>query len=135
LLEELPGLRRLAENTQMTGMDRPLQIALIVGVFAIAVVGFEHSKNGRYQYSTNGTTGIIVDTRTGEYWDESGSHWEPRQARITAHSPLVDDRTDADDRSNRFMNCIHDAEAHKTNIKDCANLLPTPAQSSPSPTH
>jgi hypothetical protein len=114
----------------MTGMDRPLQIALIVGVFVLAFVVFEQSKNGRYQYSTNGTTGFIVDTRTGEYWDESGSHWKPREARITAHHPSVDDQTESDDHTNRFMNCVHDAEAHKTDIKDCANLLPTPAQPS-----
>jgi len=119
----------------MTGMDRPLQIALIVGVFALAFVVFEHSEGGRYQYSTNGTTGIIVDTRTGEYWDESGNHFEPRKAHITAHHPSVDDQTASDDRSNNFRNCIHDALAHKTDIKDCTNLLPTPAQSSTSSTH
>jgi hypothetical protein len=124
----------------MIGMDRLLQIALIVGVFALAVVGFEHSKNGRYQYSTNGAKGIVVDTRTGEYWDESGNHFEPRRAHITAHHPSVDDRTASDDHTNRFMDCIHDAEAHKKDIKDCADLLPggsqpaTPAQSSTSAT-
>ena len=114
----------------MTGMDRPLQIALIAGVFALALVMFEHSENGRYQYATNGDTGIIVDTRTGEYWDERGDHIEPRRAHITAHHPSVDDQTATDDHANKFMNCIHDAEGHKTDIKDCTDLLPTPTQSS-----
>jgi hypothetical protein len=113
-------------------MGKPLQIALIVGIFALAFAVFEHSKNGRYQHSSNGTTGLIVDTRTGEYWDEAGSHWEPRKAHITAHHPSVDDQTASDDRANKFMNCIHDAESQKTDIKDCSNWLHTPAQPSTS---
>jgi hypothetical protein len=119
-----------------TAMNRPLQIALIVGVFALAFGVFEHSENGHYQYSTNGDRGVIVDTRTGEYWDERGDHIEPRKAHITAHHPSVDDQTASDDRSNKFLDCIHDAEAHKKDIKDCGDLLPggsqtaTPARSS-----
>jgi hypothetical protein len=112
----------------MAAMDRPLQLALIIGVFALAFVVFERSENGRYQYSTNGSTGIIVDTRTGEYWTEEGNHFEPRQARITAHYPFVDDQSENDDHRNKVRNCVHDAEAHKTNLKDC--FLPAPAQSS-----
>jgi hypothetical protein len=125
-------------------MDRSLQIALIVGVFAVATVLFEYSENGRYQYSPNGSAGIIVDTRTGEYWTEDGSHFEPREARITVHHPAVDDRTASDDRVNKFMDCIHDA-AHKKDARDCLaeqkidvqpgrSQTTAPDQSSKSPT-
>jgi hypothetical protein len=53
-------------------MDKLFRIGLLVGVFAIALGFFQNSQNGRYQYSSNGNVGIIVDTRTGEFWTEQG---------------------------------------------------------------
>jgi hypothetical protein len=119
-------------------MDRLLTIALIIGVFAVAAVLFENSENGRYQYSP----GIIVDTRTGEYWTQDGSHFEPREARITVHQPSVNDQTASDDRHNKFLDCLHTAIDQKKPAKDCvtADLKQdgsqpaTPAQTSTSPT-
>jgi len=111
-------------------MDRLLQIALIVGVFAIAIVLFQYSQNGRYQYSPHGDGGNVVDTRTGEYWDQQGNHFEPREARITVHHPSVDNETESDDRINRFRNCLHDAVAHKKDTKDCTPELDLQAQAS-----
>jgi hypothetical protein len=67
-------------------MDKPFQIGLVVGVFAIAYVLYLNSENGRYQYSG----GMVVDTRTGEFWSEDGTHFEPRSAHITTHHPSVE---------------------------------------------
>jgi hypothetical protein len=104
-------------------MDNASRIGLVVGVFAIAIALFQHSQNGRYQYSTDGTHGIIVDTRTGEYWTEDGSHFEPRIAHITAHHPSVDDQTTGDDKSNEFRECleanIQAIRTHSETRRDC----------------
>ena len=100
-------------------MDRPFKIGLLVGVFAIAAVLFQNSQNGRYLYSTSGNGGVVVDTRTGEFWTEEGTHFEPRSAHITAHHPSVDDETANDDSSNRFKDCLHDAVTHGKSAKDC----------------
>jgi hypothetical protein len=103
----------------MCRLDRSLQIALIVSVLAIAVVLFQRSENGRYQYSPNGNTGTIVDTRSGDYWTADGSHFQPREARITVHHPTVDNQTASDDRTNKFRDCLNDAVAHRKDAKDC----------------
>jgi len=91
------------------------RIGLVISVFAIAIALFQHSQNGRYQYSTDGTHGIIVDTRTGEFWMEDGSHFEPRIAHITARHPSIEDQTASDDKSNRFKECL---EANIRAIRD-----------------
>jgi hypothetical protein len=87
-------------------MDYGFKIGLLVGIFAVAIALFESSSNGRYQYSSNGSRGIVVDTRTGEFWTEDGSHFEPRTARITTHHPSVEDATAQDDRANSLHNCL-----------------------------
>lgn len=87
-------------------MDYGFKIGLLVGIFAVAIALFENSSNGRYQYSSNGSQGIVVDTRTGEFWTEDGSHFEPRTARITTHHPSVEDATAQDDRANSLHNCL-----------------------------
>jgi hypothetical protein len=98
-------------------MENIFRIGLVVGIFAIAIAVFQHSQNGRYQYSTDGTHGIIVDTRTGEFWTEDGSHFEPRIARITARHPSVDDQ------ANKFKECleanIQAIRAHSEARRDC----------------
>ena len=100
-------------------MDKLLQMALVAGVFASAFALFEHSENGRHRCTTDGNHNVIVDTRTGEFWTEDGSHFEPRQARITVHHPAIDNQTANDDGNNKFMDCIHDAVTHNKNAKDC----------------
>ena len=104
-------------------MDNAARIGLVVGVLAIAIALFQHSQNGRYQYSTDGTHGIIVDTRTGEFWKEDGSHFEPRIAHITVHHPSVDNQTASDDKSEKFRECleanIQAARAHSETRRDC----------------
>lgn len=104
-------------------MEDIFRIGLVVGIFAIAIAVFQHSQNGRYQYSTDGTHGIIVDTRTGEFWTEDGSHFEPRIARITARHPSVDDQTASDDKANKFKECleakIQAIRAHSEARRDC----------------
>jgi hypothetical protein len=104
-------------------MDRSFQIALVASVFAIAIVLFKYSENGRYQYSGSADEGIIVDTRSGEYWRWDGSHFEPRAALITFHHPSVDDQTVGDDRSNKFKDCLHDAVTHGKDTKACVAAL------------
>lgn len=86
-------------------MDKPFKIGLVLGVFAVAIALFQGAQNGRHQYSNNGSQ-VIVDTRTGEFWTPDGSHFEPRWARITAHSPSVDDETGRDDRANALNACL-----------------------------
>jgi hypothetical protein len=72
-------------------VDRIYKVALLLGLFAIAIGLFENSRNTRYQYANHGDQGVIVDTRTGEYWTEDGTHFEPREAKITTHSPTMVD--------------------------------------------
>jgi len=96
-------------------MENTFRIGLVVSVFAVAIAVFQFSQNGRYQYSIDGTHGIIVDTRTGEFWTEDGSHFEPRIARITARHPSVDDETASDDKANKFKECL---EANIQAIRD-----------------
>lgn len=103
--------------------NRLLQIALVAGLFAVAFALFKHSENGRYQYTTDGNHSIIVDTRTGEFWTEEGSHFEPREARVTVHLPAIDNQTASDDSSNKFRDCLHDAVTHKRDAKDCVAQL------------
>ena len=99
-------------------MDEPFKIGLLIGVFAIAIVLFQYSQNGRYQYSPNGNVGVIVDTRTGEFWTEEGSHFEPRTGHITTHLPSVDDETGTDERTIKFRNCLQDAVANRKSARD-----------------
>ena len=48
-------------RVQLPSMNRWFQIGILVGIFAIAATLFQQSQNGRYQYSTNGNQGIVVD--------------------------------------------------------------------------
>lgn len=114
-------------------MNRVFQISSILILSAIAALLFQYSQNGHYQFSTNGTSGVIVDTRTGEYWTEDGSHFEPRSAHITAHHPSVDDQTSSDDRSNKFRDCLQDAVAHHKSAKDCLDQKYSSFQGQASP--
>jgi hypothetical protein len=118
-------------------MDQVFKIGLLVGIFATALALFQHSENGRYQYSTSGTQGIVLDTRTGEFWTEDGTHFEPRTAHITARHPSLDDQTASDDRSNRFKECLEAnlqaVRAHSETRRDCVaeqkfDFQPTPQQ-------
>lgn len=102
-------------------MDTIFKVSLLICIFAIAAISVQSAQNGHYQYATNGNTGIIVDTRTGEFWTEDGDHFEPRTAHITAHHPLIDDETANDDRTIRFKDCLHDAVAHRKSAKDCVD--------------
>jgi len=105
--------------TKMNQINRAFKVGLLVGIFTIAVALFQQSGNGRYQYVTKGEEGIVVDTRTGEFWTEAGSHFEPREARITTHVPFVIDQAARDRRMNSYLDCVHDGAA------DClAQLLP-----------
>jgi hypothetical protein len=103
-------------------MNGWFRIGLLLGVLAIAGALFQSSQNGRYQYSTNENHGVVLDTRTGEFWAEDGTHFEPRTARITSHHPLVDDETASDDRTQKFRDClranIQAARSH-TARRDC----------------
>ena len=87
-------------------MENAFKVGVLLGIFAIAVSLFLSSQNGRYQYSINESRGIIVDTRTGQFWTEEGSHFQPRVAQITMHQPLVNDETASDERSQRFHDCL-----------------------------
>jgi hypothetical protein len=87
-------------------MDKGLTIGLVVGLFAVATALFQSAQNGRYQYTTNGSQAVIVDTRTGDFWTEDGSHFEPRMARVTAHHPTIDDQTESDDSAQKFHDCL-----------------------------
>jgi hypothetical protein len=87
-------------------MNKGFKAGLLVGIFTIAIAVFENSQNGRYQYSINGNQGVVMDTRTGDFWTEDGSHFEPRTASITMHTPWIDDSTEGDKRSNSFRLCI-----------------------------
>jgi hypothetical protein len=94
-------------------MDKLFKIGLLVGIFAAAIALFQNSQNGRYRYSANPidpteykTSGVVIDTRTGEYWTEDGTHFEPRTAHITAHRPFVDDETANDDSTKKFHDCL-----------------------------
>jgi hypothetical protein len=103
-------------------MDKTFRIGLLVGIFAAAIALFQNAQNGRYQYSTNGNQGIVVDTRTGEFWVEDGSHFEPRAAHITVHHPMILDETANDDRSQKFQECLQanlQAVRSHTDRRDC----------------
>jgi hypothetical protein len=87
-------------------MEKAFKLGLVIGIFAIAIALFEYSRNARYQYSTHGDQGVVLDTRTGEFWTEDGSHFEPKKARVTLHHPTIDDVTAHDDRANRLNECL-----------------------------
>jgi len=87
-------------------MNKAFKIGLVLSVFAVAIALFQAAQNNRYQCSSNGSQWIVADTRTGEFWTEDGSHWEPRRARITAHHPSVEDETAQDDRANNLHSCL-----------------------------
>lgn len=72
--------------------DKIFKVALLVGIYLVAVALFLRSENGRYEYRTDESGGLVVDTRTGEYWYYNGTHVEPRTARVTLHSPVIDDK-------------------------------------------
>jgi hypothetical protein len=123
-------------------MDKAFKLGLLVGIFAVAVALFQSAENGRYQYSTNGSEAVIVDTRTGDFWTENGSHFEPRIARITAHHPTVDDQTASDDSAQKFHDCLLaniQAVRNHTDKRDCLaeqhlnfqKPAPTPAAAQP----
>jgi hypothetical protein len=118
-------------------MDNVFKTGLLVGILAVAIALFQRSQNGRYQYSTNGTQGVVLDTRTGEFWTEDGTHFEPRMAHITARHPSVDDQTGSDDRSNRFKECLEAnlqaVRAHSETRRDCVAEQKFDFQSAPPP--
>jgi hypothetical protein len=91
-------------------MDKTFKIGLLVGILAIAVALFQHSQNARYSYSTSGDSGIVLDTRTGEFWTVDGSHYEPRAARITTHEPFVVNDAGRDRRVNNYLDCLHNSK-------------------------
>lgn len=96
-------------------MDRAFKLGLFLAALAIIFVLFQYSKNGRYQLSSttdSNSKWAIVDTRTGEFWTEEGSHFEPRAARITAHAPQIVDLTDSDNRRNAYLECLHNKGAN-----------------------
>jgi hypothetical protein len=74
----LAGICRAGDTIRP--VDKAIKIGLLVSVFAAALALFQRSENGRYQYSTNGNQGVVLDTRTGEFWTEDGTHFEPRMA-------------------------------------------------------
>jgi hypothetical protein len=98
-------------------MNKAFKVGLLVGIFAIATALFQQSGNGRYQYARDGDAGIIVDTRTGEFWNEGGDHFEPRAAQITTHAPFIIDEAPRDRRSNSFRDCLFKGR------KDCLAQL------------
>lgn len=103
-------------------MERVFKVGLLIGIAAIAFALFLSSQNGRYQYSTDGSKAVVLDTRTGEFWLEDGSYFNPRLARITVHHPLVEDESASDDRSQAFHDCLMaNIEAVRTNApkRDC----------------
>lgn len=104
-------------------MNKGFKIGLLVAIFAIAAALFQQSGNGRYQYASDGKLGIIVDTRTGDFWNESGYHYEPRAARITSHEPRIIDEATRDRRTNDFLDCLH------ARRKDCVAQLRAAEQS------
>jgi len=99
-------------------MDRVFKGGLLVCLAAIAITLFQQSRNGRYQYGLNGNQGVVLDTRNGEFWTEDGSHFEPKQARITARHPLLVDNTADDDRANGLHNCLF---SHEKAPKQCVD--------------
>jgi hypothetical protein len=116
-------------------MEKLFKIGLVLGVLSVAFALFDGAQNGRYQHSGNGGEGVVLDTRTGEYWDAAGNHFEPRLARITMHSAAIDDETADDNRRNAFHDCI---ESH-TDVKKCLadfdkpRTLPAPDSNSGDP--
>jgi hypothetical protein len=120
-------------------MDKLFKPALLVGVFAVAFALFQHSQNGRYQYSTNGNQGIVLDTRTGEFWTETGTHFQPQIAQVTLHVPSVDDQEASDRRRNEFKKCLEStlpAIVGHSKSRDCLaeqkiDFQPVPEQPEP----
>jgi hypothetical protein len=100
----------MASNAKLrrkkTVWDKGFRIGLLVSIVAIAIALFQNSRNSHYQYFNNGNQVGIVDTRTGEFWTEEGSHFEPRTARITVHQPIVEDTTAEDTRTKAFSDCL-----------------------------
>jgi hypothetical protein len=92
-------------------MDKTFKIGVLVGILVIAIALFQLSQNARYSYSTaNGDSGIVLDTRTGEFWTVDGSHYEPRAARITTHEPFVVNGAAQDHRVNNYLDCLHNSK-------------------------
>ena len=63
-----------------------------------------------------------MDTRTGEFWVEDGSHFEPRTAHITVHHPMILDESAKDDRTQEFNDCLQanlQAIRSHTDKRDC----------------
>jgi hypothetical protein len=116
-------------------MDKAFKIGVLFGIFGIAGALFQQAQNGRYQYSTNGGQGIVVDTRTGEFWQEDGSHFEPRMAHITARHPSVDDQTESDDKTNKFRECleanVQAIRAHSEARRNCVVEMKLGSQPAP----
>ena len=105
-------------STAAKVMDRVFKVAILACIFAIAICLFRQSSNGRYQYASSGNQGVVLDTRSGEFWTENGYHFEPRAARITLHEPLIVDEATSDHRTHAYLDCLHSGR------KDClAQLL------------
>ena len=102
---------------EATQMNKAFKIALLAGIFAVAIALFQQSENGRYQYALeNEHDGIVLDTRTGEFWDASGTYYQPRARRITTHEPEIVDEAKGDERTNRFNECLKN---HRDTPKNC----------------
>jgi hypothetical protein len=58
----------------------------------------------------------VLDTRTGEYWTEDGSHFEPRRAVITTHVPKVINQAEHDERAIQLDDCL---SGHQKTPQEC----------------
>lgn len=109
-------------------MDKVFKMGVLVSLFAVAAALFESSQNGRYQYSRSDVH-VVIDTRTGEFWTEDGTHFIPRAAQITVHHPAVDDQSASDDSANKFRECLDDVVRHHSG----RNCLAEQQAASPTP--
>jgi hypothetical protein len=64
-------------------MDNIFRVVLLACAVAITVALFLLSENGRYQFVKSGSSDVIIDTRTGEYWMDAGTvHIDARHNHV-----------------------------------------------------
>lgn len=63
-------------------------VLALLGFIAFAI--YLHGQNGRYQYvRAEEGHGIVIDTRTGEYWTDTMVHIDSRGRRVEQLHPAV----------------------------------------------
>lgn len=62
--------------------DHLFQASVLILLAVLAVGVFLHAENGHYQFATSNPYRIVLNTRTGEYWTNRGTHVRPTERAV-----------------------------------------------------